>query len=128
SPAARRERPPSCLPARAGSRDRPQTDLPELAELIDELEIALVDRLVRDRFERIAPVYRLRGLALRGQHRAEFRDEFFQIRNALSHVGLPAVDIPSKASYRQKNVGTMFRLYERADSSARLMVMLPLCP
>src|SRR5207249_727818 len=95
------------------TRAPPQIIFHELAELIDELDVALVDRLECDLLERIEAIDRLRGFALRGEPQAKLRDEFFQ--TVLSHVGLPAVGITSELLVCEKNAVGMFRLYERAD-------------
>src|SRR6266705_3263121 len=73
-------RPPDRLVVGASGLTRapPQRLFHEPAELIDEIDIAFVDRLERDLFERILPVDSLRRLALRGQLQAKLRDEFFQ--------------------------------------------------
>src|SRR5712664_1978066 len=84
------------------SRDPPQADLDELAELIRELDVAVLDRLRSDLLPRLLPVDRLGRGALAGQHLPKFRDEIFRMGNVLRraepfgtqsaffHVALPS--------------------------------------
>src|SRR5258706_4047439 len=84
------------------SRDPPQADLDELAELIRELDVAVLDRLRRNLLPRLVPVDSLSRGALAGQHLPKFRDEIFQTGNVLRrarssgaqsaffHVALPS--------------------------------------
>src|SRR5258708_5274933 len=74
--------------SRLTSRRPAQADLHEPAELIRELDVAVLDRLQRDLLPRFFPVDRLGRSALAGQHLPELRDEILQTRIVLRRAQL----------------------------------------